>query len=147
MRLVCLLILFAEVGVAAAAQGHCGMAGVNSKGTLEDAEHVRSSLSNGVSRIKLEDAGISWLNRLINGKHAHRVGRRIVSVEGFVRFRYRNAIAHEGDPANPLRVARHTNEMALRDPLLAPVPMKSLIATCGKSHLQSWLQALKSGAV
>ena len=37
--------------------------------------------------------------------------------------------------------------MALRDPQLAPVPMKTLIATCGKSHPQSWLQALKSGAV
>ena len=65
----------------------------------------------------------------------------------FVRFRYKNAIAHEWDPADPLRVAKHTNEMALRDPLLAAVPVKPLIATCAKSHLQSWLQALKSGAV
>ena len=163
MRFGALLILLAEVCVAEAAPTRDfvefsvaeathieSMAGAGlhiEKGTLEEAELVRSTMTNGITRIKLEDVGISWPGRLINGKHAHRVGRRIVSVEGFVRFRYKNAIAHEWDPADPLRVAKHTNEMALRDPLLAAVPVKPLIATCAKSHLQSWLQALKSGAV
>ena len=104
---------------------------------LEEAEQVRDTLCYGPTRYKLDEVGASWLNRIVSGKHVHRLGRRILSVEGFAKFRYKNGFLHEGDPDDPLKVARHTNDMVSRDPLLAPVPMTPLLACCAKTHLQS----------
>ena len=116
--------------------------------SLTEADAIMENLSFGPVRYKLSEVGVSWLNRRTNGKHAHRVGRRIISVEGFVRCRYKEALAHEGDPDDPLRIARHTNEVAAKDPRLAQVEMKPLaVATVAKAHLQSFLQALASGTV
>ena len=115
--------------------------------TLVCAEGVLASFSEGISRIPLNQLGISWLNRPVSGGHSHNIGRRIVSVEGFVRFRYKNGICHRGDPSDPMRIAKRTNDIAKRDPLLAPVPMAVLLGCCAKSHLLSFLQALKSGTV
>ena len=115
--------------------------------TLVCAEGVLASFSEGISRIPLNQLGISWLNRPVSGGHSHVIGRRIVSVEGLVRFRYKNGICHRGDPSDPMRIAKRTNDMAKRDPLLAPVPMADLLGCCAKSHLLSFLQALKSGTV
>ena len=62
-------------------------------------------------------------------------------------MRYKNGLAHRGDPKDPLRIARFTNETAKRDPLLARVPLVDLLGTFAKSHLLSFLQALASGTV
>ena len=77
-------------------------------------------------------------------KHAHKVGRRIYSVEGLVRFRYNHGLAHEPDPSDPLKVARHTNEVAEKDPLLATVPMVPLRPALNATL--SFLQAMKTGS-
>ena len=88
------------------------------------------------------------LNRLISGSHVHTLGRRIVSVEGFVQWRYRHGWVHEPtNPDDPLEVARHTNRVARATPLLAEVPMVALKGSIAKSHLLSFLQCLKAGTI
>ena len=84
-------------------------------------------------RYSLSDVDISWLNRRVSGKHSHKVGRRIYSFEGLVRIRYNHGLAHELDPEDPLRVARHTNEVAEKDPLLASVPLVPLLGACANA--------------
>ena len=91
--------------------------------------------------------GISPWNRKISGKHVHKLGRRIISVEGFVDFRCKNAWAHQPSPEDPLEVARYTNEVASKSSLLIAVPLVKLYGSWSKGHLLSFLQALKSGAV
>ena len=98
-------------------------------------------------RYALKDLGISWLNRRVSGKHTHKIGRRIYSVEGLVRIRYGHGLAHEPDPEDPLKVARHTNEVAEKDPLIATVPEAPLLGACAKCHLLSFLQAMKNGSI
>ena len=111
------------------------------------AADVLKRFGKGKLRIPLEQLGISPLNRAISGKHVHTLGRRILSVEGFCVFRYRAGICHEWDPENALAVAHYTNRQARRDPLLAPVPEVPLYGSFAKSHLLSFLQALKSKSV
>ena len=111
------------------------------------AADVLKRFGKGKQRIPLEQLGISPLNRAISGKHVHTLGRRILSVEGFCVFRYRAGICHEWDPENALAVAHYTNRQARRDPLLAPVPEVPLFGSFAKSHLLSFLQALKSKSV
>jgi hypothetical protein len=101
----------------------------------------------GVRRVPLNELGVSPLNRLISGKHMHQLGRRIVSVEGFARYRYKQGCCHEPDPADPLAVARATNLVASRDPLLAKVGEVPLKGSFMKTHLMSFLQAIASGTV
>ena len=111
------------------------------------AADVLKRFGKGKQRIPLEQLGISPLNRAISGKHVHTLGRRILSVEGFCVYRYRAGICHEWDPENALAVAHYTNRQARRDPLLAPVPEVPLFGSFAKSHLLSFLQALKSKSV
>ena len=113
----------------------------------EAASQVLSKHSKGIRRIPLDELGISPYNRRVNGKYVHNLGRRIVSVEGFVRMRYRHGWCHEPNPFDDLAVARFTNAAARGSGFLAPVPMKPLFGSFAKSHLLSFLQALKSGQV
>ena len=78
----------------------------------EQAHRVLQQYSLGVMRVPLKDLGVSPLNRPISGSHVHALGRRIVSVEGFVAWRYRHGWAHEPNPADPLDVAKNTNKVA-----------------------------------
>ena len=94
----------------------------------------------GVRRVPLQELGVSPLNRSISGTHVHALGRRILSVEGFVRWRYRHGWAHEANPEDPLEVARITNEVARATSLLAEVPMVPLLGSIAKTHLMSFLQ-------
>jgi len=108
---------------------------------------VLKKRSKGVKRVPLDQLGVSPLNRAISGKHVHALGRRILSVEGFCRFRYNNGLAHEPNPLDPLEVSRYTNRAAKKDPLLALVPEKPLYGSFAKTHLMSLLQALSSGCI
>ena len=75
----------------------------------EVAQQALKQYSLGMHRIPLKELGVSPLNRDLSGTHVHELGRRIVSVEGFVRFRYQQGWAHEPNPEDPLEVARNTN--------------------------------------
>ena len=112
-----------------------------------NAEGVLNTMSLGVRRLRLNELGVSKFNRPISGKHAHKLGRRILTVEGFCRFRYKNGWCHEPSPNDPLEVAEYTNLQATRDPRLVPVPLVPLYGSWSKSHLMSFLQALASKAV
>jgi hypothetical protein len=101
----------------------------------------------GVQRIPLSKLGVSPYNRDVSGNHVHKLGRRILTVEGFCRYRYNHGWAHEPNPQDPLEVARCTNRVARRDKLLAPVPEVPLYGSFAKTHLLSFLQALKSGCI
>ena len=50
----------------------------------------------------------------------------------------------EPDPSDPLKVARHTNEVAEKDPLLATVPMVPLRPALNATL--SFLPAMKTGS-
>ena len=113
----------------------------------EDAQRVLQRYSLGPMRVALKELGVSPLNRPISGTHVHALGRRIISVEGFVVWRYRHGWAHEPNPEDPLEVARYTNRVARATPLLAPVPMVSLKGSIAKTHLLSFLQCLKAGSI
>ena len=103
--------------------------------------------SKGVQRIPLDRMGISPFNRRINGPYVHKLGKRILTVEGFARLRYQQGWCHEPNPEDPLAVARCTNAAAKGSGLLAPVPMVPLFGSFAKSHLLSFLQALKCGQI
>ena len=112
-----------------------------------EAAELLKRYATGVQRIPLNKLGVSPHNRDVSGKHVHKLGRRIVSVEGFCRYRYNHGWAHEPNPLDPLEVARNTNRVARRDKLLAPVPEEPLYGSFAKTHLLSFLQALKSGCI
>lgn len=113
----------------------------------EAAAEVLRKASKGVQRIPLERLGVSPFNRRINGRHVHQLGRRILSVEGFVRMRYQWGWCHEPNPADELAVSRYTNAAARGSGLLAPVPDTPLFGSFAKTHLLSFLQALKTRQV
>ena len=71
------------------------LAGNGQELICEAATRVLKKYSLGVMRVPLEELGVSPLNRKISGSHVHALGRRIYSVEGFVRWRYRHGWAHE----------------------------------------------------
>ena len=98
----------------------------------EVAQQALQKYSLGVRCIPLEELGVSPLNRHVSATHVHDLGRRICSVEGFARFRYRNGWAHQPNPQDLLEVARHTNRVARATPLLAPVPMVALKGSFAK---------------
>ena len=124
-----------------------GAAPAKSPLVCEAAAAVLARYSKGIQRIPLERLGISPLNRRINAPYVHRLGKRILEREGFARLRYHAGWCHEPDPADELAVARFTNAAAEGSGLLAPVPMEPLFGSFAKSHLLSFLQALKSGQV
>ena len=66
---------------------------------------------------------------------------------GFVRFRYQHGWGHESNPEDPLEVYRYTNRVAGATRLLAKVPKRALYGSFAKTHLMSFLQALKCGTV
>ena len=92
----------------------------------EVAQQALQKYSLGVQRIPLAELGVSPFNRELSGSHVHELGRRIMSIEGFVRFRYNQGWAHEHDPDDPLEIARNTNRVARATPLLPEVPMVPL---------------------
>ena len=94
----------------------------------------------GPTRLAASSRGILVSDVL--GKHVHKLGRRIVSVEGFCRFRYQHGWAHEPNPLDVLEESRYTNRVAERDKLLAPVPSVPLLGSFAKTHMLSFLQAL-----
>ena len=130
-----------------AGAGHEVTARAETRLVCEEAASVLAKHSKGTQRIPLERMGISPFNRRINGPYVHKLGKRILSVEGFARLRYRSGWCHEPDPADELSVARFTNAAAAGSGLLAPVPMVPLFGSFAKSHLLSFLQALRSGQV
>ena len=113
----------------------------------ELAQQALSKYSLGVMRIPLQELGVSPLNRDVSGCHVHDLGRCIISVEGFVRFRYRQGWAHEPNPDDPLEVARNTNRVARATPLLAEVPMVPLKDSFAKTHLMAFQQCLLAGNI
>ena len=98
-------------------------------------------------RVPLDQLGVSPLNRNLSGTHVHRLGRRITSVEGLLRFRYNHGWAHMPNPEDPLEVARNTNRVARATSLLAEVPEVALKGCIAKTHLMEFLQCLKSGEI
>ena len=122
-------------------------AGAATRLVCTEAASVLAKFSKGTQRIPLEKMGISPFNRRINGPYVHKLGKRILSVEGFARLRYRSGWCHEPNPDDELSVARFTNAAAVGSGLLAPVPNAPLFGSFAKSHLLSFLQALKSGQV
>ena len=113
----------------------------------EMGEKILSKYSLGLQRVPLGEMGVSLLNRAISGRHVHRLGRRIISFEAFVLWRYKHGWAHEPNPDDPLEVARHTNAVARATALLTEVPMVALKGSFAKTHLLSFLQCLKAGNV
>jgi hypothetical protein len=113
----------------------------------QQAQKVLQQYSLGVHRLPLDGVGVSPLNRHISGSHVHALGERILTVEGFVVWRYRYGWAHEPNPADPMEVARNTNKVAGVTPLLVKVPMVALKGSIAKTHLLSFLQCLKAGTV
>ena len=113
----------------------------------EQAQKVLRLYSMGTQRVPLDQLGVSLLNRAISGRHVHRLGRRIISFEAFVLWRYKHGWAHEPNPDDPLEVARHTNAVARATALLTEVPMVALKGSFAKTHLLSFLQCLKAGNV
>ena len=61
----------------------------------EKATRVLKHYSLGLQQVPLEELGVSPVNRNLSGPHVHKLGRRIVSVEGLVRFRYQNGCRAE----------------------------------------------------
>ena len=123
------------------------LAGDSSELICEAATRVLQKYSLGVMRVPLEELGVSPLNRKISGTHVHALGRCILSVEGFVRWRYRHGWAHEPNPEDPLEVARNTNAVARATALVPLVPMVPLKGSLAKSHLLTFLQCLRDGTV
>ena len=113
----------------------------------EVAQQALQKYSLGVRCIPLEELGVSPLNRHVSATHVHDLGRRICSVEGFARFRYRNGWAHLPNPDDPMEVARNTNRVARATSLLPEVPLVPLKGSFAKTHLMSFLQCLKAGNV
>ena len=113
----------------------------------EVAQQALQKYSLGVMRVPLKELGVSPLNRELSGSHVHGLGRRIVSVEGFVRYRYRQGWAHEPNPEDPLEVARNTNRVARATPLLPQVPMVPLKGSIAKTHLMAFQQCLEAGNI
>ena len=71
-------------------------------------------MSKGVVRVPLQDLGPALFNRLGQdtcGQHCLKLGKRILTLEGFATFRYVAGFCHEPDPADPLAVSRHGNKM------------------------------------
>ena len=100
----------------------------------EVAQQALKQYSLGMHRIPVKELGVSPLNRDLSGTHVHELGRRIVSVEGFVRYRYQQGWAHEPNPDDPLAVAKNTNRVARATPLLPEVPMVPLKGSIAKTH-------------
>ena len=124
-----------------------GAAGAAPDLVCEAAASLMKRHTKGVQRIPLQKLGISPFNRRINGPYVHKLGKRILTVEGFARLRYQQGWCHEPNPEDPLAVARFTNAAARGSGLLAPVPMVPLFGSFAKSHLLSFLQALKCGQI
>ena len=51
----------------------------------EEGAKVLQQYSLGIQRVPLKGLGVSLINRDISGSHVHALGRRILSVEGFVK--------------------------------------------------------------
>ena len=121
------------------------------KGTLVTTQAKRVlALSKGRVRVPLDDLGPALFNRqglATCGKHCHDLAARIIKVEGFATFRYEAGFCHEPDPADPLAVSRHGNAMADRDALLPRLAAKPLRGVFAKTHLVTFLQLLKAGAL
>ena len=123
------------------------LAGDGGELICEAATRVLQKYSLGVMRVPLDELGVSPLNRKISGSHVQTLGRRILSVEGFVRWRYRHGWAHEPNPDDPLEVARNTNAVARASALVPQVPMVPLKGSIAKTHLLTFLQCLRDGTV
>ena len=136
-----------EAAIASKEDAGGDLAGDGSDLICEAATRVLQKYSLGVMRVPLEELGVSPLNRKISGTHVHTLGRRIVSVEGFVQWRYRHGWAHEPNPEDPLEVARNTNAVARATALVPQVPMVPLKGSIAKSHLLTFLQCLKNGQI
>ena len=111
------------------------------------AQQTLQKYSLGVHRIPLEELGVSPFNRDLSGSHVHELGRRIMSIEGFVRFRYNQGWAHEHDPDDPLEIARNTIRVARATPMLPEVPMVPLKGSFAKTHLMALQQCLLAGNI
>ena len=116
--------------------------------SCELAETTRSKHTRGIERMHLRELGNATFNRAVSPKYVHYLLRRILEVEGFTRFRYKQAIVLRPNPKDPLAVARRTNAEAKRSGgLLAPVAEKPLHGLATKNHLVLGLLALASGNV
>jgi len=107
------------------------------------AQQVLGRYSRGAQLIPLEKLGVSPLDRRINGPHVHTIAKRILTMEDFVRFRYRHGWCHSPNPEDPLEVPRVTNAAAERGGLQARVPEVPLYGSFAKTHVLSFLHALK----
>ena len=113
----------------------------------EDAMKVLR-MSKGIVRVPLEELGPAVFNRhgeATSGQHCLKLGKRILTLEGFGTFRYVAGYCHEPDPADPLAVATHGNSMQVKDNLLPRLPAKPLKGVFAKTHLVTFLQMYKNG--
>ena len=107
-------------------------------------------LSNGVVRVPLEQLGPALFNRngeATSGTHCLKLAKRILTMEGFARFRYGASFCHEPDPDDPLEVSRHGNSMQAKDNSLPRLPSKPLKGVFAKAHLVTFLQLYKLGKI
>ena len=115
----------------------------------EDAMNVLK-MSKGVVRVPLQDLGPALFNRDgedTSGQHCLKLGRRILTLEGFATFRYVAGFCHEPDPADPLAVSRHGNKMQAKDTALPRLPSKPLKGVFAKTHLVTFLQMYQNGQI
>ena len=68
--------------------------------------------SEGNVRMSLEPLSVGPFNRVMSPKYCHYRLDNIIHTDGFGRMRYKNAIAIEPNPADPLAGARRTNKEA-----------------------------------
>ena len=97
---------------AATNKGDAGgdLAGESPELICEAATRVLQKYSLGVMRVPLEELGVSPLNRKISGTHVHALGRRIVSVEGFVQWRFSTDMVGLTSHINWRTVARRVQQ-------------------------------------
>ena len=107
-------------------------------------------MSKGIVRVPLQDLGPALFNR--NGEdtsaqHCLKLGKRILTLEGFATFRYVAGFCHEPDPADPLAVSRHGNSMQAKDTVMPRLPSKPLKGVFAKTHLVTFLQMYQNGQI
>ena len=104
--------------------------------------------SRGRMRVSLEQLGPAVFNRqgnITDSTHCRALLTRILEEEGFATFRYDAGYCHEANPADPMMITRHANEMNTLDTALPRPTQEQLKGVFAKTHLVTALQMYKAG--